>query len=292
MKPLKTLVELLEERPIIFSDTDIDALGWYRDYIYECNTFSDLNVSRLSKVIKSLERTKAWFSNPVVLTTPRIVEEMRRFVGIIHNTRDIMHSRASFPELRGKVPSKGLYERIVRMSDEIFALAESAVFVPEDVAKFEALEKAVITIAANSHAKVDYSKRYGKTARRYSDLHGDESLVAAAFYVSLVCNEPCAIVTPDSDIKRLVSKAHMLIANGEVPEGRKFFEDLEKYPVQVYFRSPNGMVCSADTSKYSFHPFFNLPEKDNVTNARVKQAIEEALTEGGFIPSRDYSVTP
>ncbi len=288
MEEAITIDELLSRNPILFSDCSIDpgSTEWYRR-IYRSHRFATLDRTLLNQVVNSAEALKEWFSKPSVLTTRAICQELERFRDIIYGKLRSLY-RNEIPKAR-KSYGEQLFERIATLYDEIAGLAKqcAGAFAPDPV-KFQAIERLVMAVAENTDAKRNYHKEYGDAPSQRQDLHGSESLVAAALYVSLIDGEPCSVISPGSNSIRLLSWAHKLAANNEMPGGRDIYESMRDKPILIYFIKRDGIRRAVDTAKYTFFPRFELPGKDGPTMSRVKQDIEAALVEAGLAEKREY----
>lgn len=285
---------LLKEKPILFSDTAVNTRvgSWFSDSVRGRQFMAEVDISGLERGIASAEWFKWWFSQSPILTTGCVVQELNRFRKRIRlklqrlQTKDQVYHTMHCSDYARKVE---LFKLVASMYREVYLAAKEAVFRPLEPKKFGALERAVLTVSENTDSKRDYSHRYEKNpASKADDLRADESLVAAALYVSLVDNEPCTIVTADSDIRRLLIASCKLIANGEMPGGNAFYDALRKFNIRVFFSIPEGLRLDFDTQNFYFDRLFRAPDLDNVRISRVRKELIDTLADGRLIERPEY----
>lgn len=284
---------LLEEKPILFSDTAVNKEfgNWYRESVSGSQFMGEVDIGGLEKGIDSAKWFKWWFSQSPILTTTCVVQELNRFRKKLRlklkklQTKDQIYHTMHGRDYARKVE---LFKLVASLYREVCIAAREAVFRPLEPKKFSALEEVVLAVSENTDSKRDYTHRYEKDpGRKPDDLRADESLVAAALYVSLVDNEPCTIVSADSDIRRLLLTTCKLIANGEIPGGNDFYEALRKFHIRVYFSTKEGLKFDVDTQNLSFDRLFNA-NMDDVNKSRLRQRIMGALADGNLIERPEY----
>ncbi len=272
MVDLISLEELVKKNPILFSDTNVlrEKEGWYRNGVARAQNFREVDCRLVQDGLAYFDWLQAWFSLPAVLTTKKVVAELKRFYSVIEK-----HKRALWRE---RVHSESgrivLFHRLISSYKQVIRAAERAVFEPLEREKVNALEKIAVLVGEHTDAKRSYRYRY-ENQKQARDMHTDESLVAAAFSVSLRDLEPCVIVTSDSDIGRLTEKMHYFLTNKDMQYGNDMSEALHYNPVRVYFVVGDNMVsCAADTSRRTQEGQFRLG-LPNAELARVKQQVEK-----------------
>ena len=253
---------------------------------------AEIDIGGLEKGIAAAEWFKWWFSQSPIRTTTCVVQELNRFRKRIRlklqklQTKEQVYHTMHCSDYARKVE---LFKLVASMYREVYLAAREAVFRPLEPQKFGALERAILTVSENTDSKRDYSHRHEENPiRRPDDLRADESLVAAALYVSLVDKEPCTIVTPDSDIRRLLIASCRLIANGEIPGGKDFYDALREFNIRVYFAVSNGLKLDVDTQNLSFDRLFSAPGLDNVGTSRVRKELIDTLADGRLIERPEY----
>jgi len=255
-----TFDDVLQKEDRIFTDTEIspqEPFGWYYT-VYDAKAYSQLNQDLLFQVLKSAEEMREWMSHPRVKATARVADEIKRFRDIIRNKLKFLNryerqmlrgKRRAVQDSVGRDMGKDLLESIGFVYHQIFGKARHKQFKPDNQQMFSYLEQMVLDVAATTDAKRDHAANYGKLPSQAEDLHGDESLVAAALYTALVDFQPSAIVTLDSDIQRLLEITLRKLASGEIKDTYDVADAARHNNIRVYVAVDDGLERVSDTAR-------------------------------------------
>lgn len=255
----KTLEEISEEEPIVLSDSWVGgSRGWYEDYVYKTRSFSDVDSWILIEMLEKARKFRDSFFRQNVYVVKNVVAEMARFQAIIRgkvvalNGYDLLgvgKRKAFSPE---HFETKSIFEELCFVYAQIHKAALSRLLAPQDAEAFGKFEKAMLVLASQTNAKIDFGSRYNRTMGRAEDLHADEQLAAAALYLSIIEGKQSAIATNDSDMGRLLYKARKYIKE-RYGRRSECFASLVRYPTKVYFFPNRGqeayMIYSSDTGR-------------------------------------------
>jgi hypothetical protein len=214
--------------------------------VYPVACFRDLDRDVLSRVSSYTRRLQQWFSEENVHAVPKVIAEMARFRDILRNKVEALNRLDRLKAARMKEPEdeceKSLGEENRRLLNDVCfgyvnacRLAGKNHFVAGEPESFSLLEDAVVRAAALSRSKRDFNRRHGHYLAQPADLHADEQIAAAAIYRSVFEHEDCCIVSPDSDIPRILVDACKYIEEVELRGDRLASAALRKHPVRVYF---------------------------------------------------------
>ena len=255
---------ILQIEPLILIDTGIKDYTnprWYKDKVYYASKFSQLDKSVLEQNLGILEKFKTQLSEPTVYTTKKVVEEIGGFVDIIteklvtlNRFENLRHERKNNRRYDKYDDSqeKKLLQELCFLYDQIYRLASHKVLKIENPKSFHGLEQIVLATGIFG-GKKDFTDRYGmRTKKKAEDRHTDEELVATALYLSITEGKQSCIVTPDSDIKRLLLKTKEYLTDKKTEDNEVYLKALTKNPVRVYFMKEGGSIkLAADTSQFN-----------------------------------------
>ncbi len=255
--------------------------GWYRQGVYEKQTFAQIDPSHLQTVIGSLTNFLNLVSMPQIYTTSRVVAEIARFKEKIHEKLEHLIRRENPNRKHIKNEDDGnytrkLFEEIVLTYNSLHRIASKSVFAPRSI-KFTNLLNTMSIIAENTHTIKDYGLRYeDEHMRRSEDLHADEELVAAALYSSFE-KKPSAILTGDSDLTHLLESAVKLLGNTDIRGHEQVLSALIDYPIHIYFVTQEGLSCSADSARLEPSRFLDITNKKGSELSRIKGEFDSCL---------------
>jgi hypothetical protein len=250
---LFTFDQILEREPYVLSDAEpvgCTHRRWYEEGVYNSSDFSQMDQRLLRTTNNDLQVVRTWFADPKVHTTSKVIAEIDRFRQILHDKQAMLNTAAVCPNSRRrKKYSRPDYSLDFAECSSLFGdicfkyvntvrSARRNVFNPSDPDVFSAFEQFVVEAADEWCAKRDFVPRGEQCFKKNEDLHADEELVAAALYRSFFDNERSCIVSPDSDIARIV------IAVCKKMQGTVWSysanDSMKRYPVRVYFVVPGA----------------------------------------------------
>lgn len=243
--------QVMENEDFILTDSDVHNhlhRDWYAQWVYEARDFKELDVAMLMEVAEYTRQTEGWLSQPNVYAVPNVFAEIYRFKEILRDKVSALErAYRNMPQRLRMAEDEHASERRQAgkavLSSICFSyvnatrLARKGMFMPSD-REFEVLEDAVMAAAMACDSKRDSSVDCLRGRSAPSDLHADEQLVAAALYRSFFEDKPSCIVTPDSDIARLLIDSCNYIEEMFLDGARLATRALEKNPVRVYFLVP------------------------------------------------------
>lgn len=250
--------DILAREDYVLSDTEthnVSGLNWYADFVYPAVHYSEIDLRELSSAAGRVALLRRWFSEPAVHAVPNVVAEVSRFSGILHDKLTMLNrfertghkssnkdraAKRRKRKLRGRFErrsseAKGMFEGICFDYMNIHRSAQKGVFRPESPEKFGCIERKVRSVAERTGAKRDNRGFYGRLYTDCEDLHADEQIVAAALYRSLCEGCETAIVTPDSDIARILVNVYHGMKSERKESAEAVSFSLSRFPVRLYF---------------------------------------------------------
>ena len=233
--------EILDAEDYVICDSSIrNALI---KEIYPVKTFSNLDVDILHKSIESSSIFLSLLEDPNSLTTRGVIEEIETARDIIANQlRYLVQNSSNGKKKYGERDKhkSGMLRQVQELHHQSYKVAKKSLFIPGNRQIYGFLERVVIAVAEMTEAKIDYSYLYGEQKAPKKDNHTDEQLVSAALYLSAVDRKSGAILTKDSDIKRIVRHTLHYLYNSANNGYREIARLVKDHPVKVY--QPEGPI--------------------------------------------------
>lgn len=204
--------ELLHE-PLILSDaTPFNRRGSsYQEVFYPAKKFRQLE--GLGALIDEVRLHREWFSQPNVVTTERVADELARMDRMyrqklkhLNRAKATRGRRKGLKELSEKSANQVLFEDLAFGTNKLARTAKNSLLHVARPGLYTAFVDTLTSFATENGVKRDYSERHG-SIRRAQDLHADEELVGASLYLSVVERRPHAVVTSDHDLHTLLNYA-------------------------------------------------------------------------------------
>ena len=241
--------QALANESYVLSDTEPIHPGLsaaYAESIFPANNFLQLDDAVLEYMSRHIAESVSLFSMPKMHVPVKVYAEIKIFQDIICDKMAALNQLDKKSQERyHKSPNKKYdalrQKRKEKLCDLCFdyvnlcKVVKDSVFRPENPVVFSELERLVVDVAERCGSKIDFSHRYSSPKSKRDDSHADEQLVAAALYRTLCDGQSTAILTPDSDIRRI------LIHTCRRLTGRHagFPTILGRYPIKVYFVLPD-----------------------------------------------------
>jgi hypothetical protein len=241
--------EALAKENYVLSDTDPIHPGLspaYADGVFPANNFLQLDDATLAYMSRHIAESVMLFSMPNIRVPAKVFGEIKIFQDIVcEKMAKLNQLDRQSRERHHKAPNKkydamrqGKKDALCELCFDyvnLCRLVRDRVFRPEHPVIFSELEQLIVDVAERCGSKRDFSSRYDSPERKHGDSHADEQLVAAAIYRTLCDGESTAILTPDSDIPRLLADSFRRLT------GRysQFPTLLGRSPIKVYFVLPD-----------------------------------------------------
>jgi len=239
-----SMLDLLDGEEIILLDGEPMRSGhpnWYSRHFFDAQRFQDLDEQVLEDISEYFKTMKEFFTASNVRTTPLVYEEMQRFESIVHGKLEKLtkheQNAIRYHEKQDESTQykRQLLETITFQQRLMCKKARKKVFNPDVALRFEDLENKISIVSAMSKAKKDFSWRYNCIPAKHNGQHADEQLVAAGLYLSIVDGKQVAVVSPDSDMGRILDEGADYLRRCGNLMGLPVKERLCDYPVRVYF---------------------------------------------------------
>lgn len=246
---IKTLDEICAENKIVICDSGIEDRrnsNWFHNWMFEAHSYSDLDICRLQEVFEHIGARNIIFSMDPMITVDKTVEELANFRDILIDKKSFLDKRIKYSRNARKGDFEehnshyeeliGIFQKISNQMHLNYSLARKRVFVPSNKDGFDKLERLTLAVASQPRVKRDFDQRYNRAPSDSEDIHTDERIVATSFYISMIDEQPNAVITSDSDIGR--------IAYGVQTQLKKMNcscqKNLVKFPSKVYFLLEDG----------------------------------------------------
>ncbi len=265
---LLSFEDIMDREIYIISDSDThntSGVDWYADFVYPADYYHEMDIHSLSSSAHCVAGLRDWFSEPRVHAVPNVVAEIARFRDILHykvtmlNEFETARHRSSgknrvvnrrkrkmngrFEERSGE--AKSILEGICFDYVRIFKSAEKNAFRPESPDRFRCIGEKVLHVAESTGCKVDNKALFGQRYTDCEDLHADEQIVAAALYRSLYEGKETAIVTPDSDLARILVNTYYDMRQDSRESAEVVSFAMSKYPIRLYFVKKDPLTSTS-----------------------------------------------
>jgi hypothetical protein len=251
---LKRIEDIVQDEPLVLLDGSIipDGKGmanWYYSSIYGCYCFSKLNFGLVETILENLDSIISIFSMPNTHTVSPVADEIKRIKHIVYDKLRWLRKQeeiyvASMASRRRQIGSRK-YSQMQRgrslMENLCFGCCTLSRKAAKSVLKInDSRYDDIVDFMLDLSERSDVKRRYGweDTSGEHEDLHGDEYLAAASLYLSLVEGKRNAIITRDSDIRRLLLKAEEYMLRTE--SYRLVVDAFSKAPVLLYYVVKKG----------------------------------------------------
>ena len=258
--------EILEREEYVLADTSIDEYrengsGWYREFIYPANSFSDIDEEVLRKKVSDLDFFISLLRNPHVYTSPGVVSEIKNGRDIVQGKIEYLKKEDGISDFLNilfgqKIPKRNLRRRKYQESnrngndqrellDEIQDLyhgssvrARRSILRPKRRGLYDRLENLVLKVTENTHSKIDFSLRYGELINGdKKDFHTDEQLVSLALYLSMEGSRGC-IISGDSDFGRILINTFRYLSDPNASYSQdSLLDSIKENWVRFYYNS-------------------------------------------------------
>ena len=223
--------EILEREEYVLVDTSVSGSkensGWYRKFVYDADSFSDIDEGVFRERIIGLDFFNSFLRNSNIYTSRGVSFEIENGRNMVQEKIRYLEDRASEDSFLMEFSDRGVFRRRLRRKDhnsngteppqkellreiqnlyhKAYVQSRRAVLETEEENTYEYLENLVLKVTEHTNAKKDFGPRYGEFVREdKEDFHTDEQLVSLALYSSVMGNESC-IITRDSDFERILN---------------------------------------------------------------------------------------
>ncbi|MEA3430220.1 MAG: hypothetical protein U9R08_03025 [Nanoarchaeota archaeon] len=281
MHELTTFEEILKEQYIL-TDQEVRSNpgndGWYHNVLFDSQHYSNIDAEKLEDVLASIIKNVVWISQSNVYVVEGVINEISHFAGCIQNSLHYLNSKERWIQKKNSKKEKRNYsdpeqkrllEDITFKYKEFLRIAQKSSFKPEDPDAYLEFKNKIKIISSLTDSKIDYS-RGDRPKKKIAETDSDEQIVAAALFMSIFEQKPCAIVTKDSDLRRILENSCYILKNGFLLPYEQ--ESLINNPVRIYFVTPRQDVLkTADTSSEKSTQYTtNIPES---TKTKILQQI-------------------
>jgi len=201
-----TFDDILQSSGYVLLDTGVTRSkkgNWLTKNFSDLKQRTDISLSGVEEETRSVEYFIQLLGNSNVFVTPRVSQEIFGFVDILKNLIVVL---SRFKKIRPKNWIKEAdFDRLKEFYDlyeTCYYKSRNSEFSPHQLQRHGFLERIVLSVSEETNAKIEYGEE--RRSKRREDLHTDEQLVASALYLSFVEGKSGAIITIDSDIKRIL----------------------------------------------------------------------------------------
>jgi hypothetical protein len=241
--------QVLEREHYVLTDAAPCSAGyhhnWYAVNVYPASRFYELDGVVLAKAVNIVEQLAWWYSQENVHATPRVLQEIMRFKDILCKKTDALweseqrferfqHRKLSEDYVAARNAHKETLEYICLGYSDVCRSARNSIFQPSEQDDFAVMEEAAMQATVLFSSKHESVKKM-VCGRKSEDLHADEELVAAAFYRSVFLQQESCIVSPDSDIGRIIYHSYRFIDEVLLKGDKMVRAMLTEHPVRYYF---------------------------------------------------------
>ena len=266
--------EILQRSDYVLLDTCVSTSDgdWYSGTFLGLNKKSEFSLGSIEKEIESARRFADFLENPNVLVTPGVSQEILSFVDRLKKNIDLVKIKAGFR--RGWLKREDLEKlsEFYELQETRYYKCKESEFFPREKTEYDFLEKIVLGVTEETHAKIDYGKVYHPDRRteKRVDFHTDEQLVASALYLSVAEDKSCAIITRDTDIKRILFNTLSYLTYPYTFAYAGIVESTNINKMIIYFPTDNAGFCQRYNSvEFSSHNR-NVISKEKLASIRQK----------------------
>jgi hypothetical protein len=256
--------DVLEQNPIVLADNSINSLqgaDWY-GRAYNNQRYEQLCADDMVKVIENLRFSLTLWGHPRIHTTTKIVGEAEVYRDLLTDKQDFLLRVRNHrgKKSRGTKRHDKNVDEQARMNQDLLSrivLLQKTVAKQSAKARIQSLEWPIVSeleayitrLGKALGAKIDYNAAHGAYWEKRQDSGADEQLVAVALYLSIFDQMPTAILTRDSDLKRLTALSAYYLSLADASNAGIIGRALQTNPVRVYFlESQNEATLDMDTS--------------------------------------------
>ena len=199
-----------------------------------------MGIKRTGRIVRKIERIKEIVREKLIYLNNfenRITKETRK---------KIMKSSDGYRET-----NKKLLQDICFQYVKTIKIASNSVLKPEYTKGFNILYELVLRAAKETGAKINFGSFHPDFRPSAEDLHADKQLVATALYISVFDKKSSSIVTPYSNIERILINIYNYSTNmqdkGNILKAQ-ISRALKENPIHVYFLKDNIPLHFIDTS--------------------------------------------
>ncbi|MBI5881463.1 hypothetical protein HZB90_05005 [archaeon] len=255
-----TLDIVLAQDVTFMTDTYVGARkwnNWYSAFVYGSTNFLTINDTMLRGALEAIKRMERMLIQPHIHTAPKIAAQIQKFRGIMRQKLEFLKENERRQSgAMGMNPAfqhmsdqrKHTFEEICTAYDRICRITDDITLRPSEPEIFNRLERAAILIAESTGAKKYIRSPDKKFIWKGDDDHADENLAASAMYLSVFEGQLCHILTPDSDIGRIVNDTYHFLAQCRTPLCRIVAGTLQDNPVMVLYILDDTLQIDATTS--------------------------------------------